>query len=62
APPPARDIPAPDPFDRMVTDLSEAPEIPEEEFFSRYDPGWGDEDVNLMPEHPPEDDWEPVPF
>lgn len=62
APPPARDIPAPDPFDRMVTDLSEAPEIPEEEFFSRYDPGWGEEDVNLMPEHPPEDDWEPVPF
>ena len=58
-----RDVPPPDPFDLMLTDLSGAPEIGEEEFFSRDDPGWSEADLRLEPEAPPEDDgWEPVPF
>ena len=64
APPPlTRDVPPPDPFDLMITDLSHAPEIGEEEFFSRNDPGWSEADLRLEPETMPEDDgWEPVPF
>lgn len=43
-------------------DLSEAPELSEEEVFASGDPGWSEEDLNMVPDNVPDEDWEPVPF
>lgn len=43
-------------------DLSDLPEISEEEFFRTGTPGWSEEDLNMIPEHAGDDGWEPVPF
>jgi DNA helicase II / ATP-dependent DNA helicase PcrA len=61
---PQRAVPAPDPIETMVEDLSRYSEISEEEFFARSGPGWTEADLEMMPD-PQVDtdpDWEPVPF
>lgn len=72
APTPARPDPSPTPRPEPVPpvmtrpdptpDPSVPPEISEEEFFRSGDPGWSEEDLNMIPEHATEDGWEPVPF
>jgi DNA helicase-2/ATP-dependent DNA helicase PcrA len=59
-----RAVPAPDPIEVMVGDLSGVAEISEEEFFARAGPGWSEADLNMMPDIDPgmDTDWEPVPF
>jgi len=61
-PVPQRAVPAMDPIELMVGDLSRSPEISEEEFLSRTGPGWSEADLDKMHYPEPESDWEPVPF
>lgn len=63
APTPVRVEATPEkPVIRSDPDYSDVPEISEEEFFGSGDPGWSEEDLDMIPEHAADDGWEPVPF
>jgi DNA helicase-2/ATP-dependent DNA helicase PcrA len=61
-PDPVIQSPAPRPVRTSEPDMSEVPQLSQEEIFASGDPGWSEADLNMIPEHAADDGWEPVPF